>query len=431
MARSLTADDTFAFVTQGYDFGRHVWIRAQSRAARAVPLRLLFENALLVRGEAAVQLFYDESEMRRYGAMPAIVQETLFGHGSVHSLDGADHRHRKSTFLELAYDGDQVSRLLPHLEREWQVELDAWLAGGDRSAYDAAVGALGRAVMRWAGLPGTAAAKTRWAARLAQLVDGFGVPYSPEFLLAWCNRIWSDRHARLLIEAVREGALEAEPGTALFEWAWHRGLDDELLSSRLAGIELQNVLRPAIAVARFVAFAAKELHDRPEWRERIAAETAERGRLTEGPLASAFAQETRRTAPFVPMLPARAKVDVEFGGECAAAGDRLLLDILGTDTDEQSWERAGEFDPERFISIDDWEAITAFVPQGGGHPTTGHRCPGEKITIAGLAAAVAVISDPRLSIAHGGLEVNRRRLPTKPASGVRVRAGSAGTCPIH
>lgn len=431
MASSPISDDTLAILTKGYDFGRHIWRRARSTTARAVPLRLLFEDALLVRGEEAVMLFYDETRMRRHGAMPAVVQETLFGHGSVHSLDGADHRHRKATFLDIAYEENQVSRLLPHLEREWQVELGAWLAGGDRSAYDAAVGALGRAMMRWTGLPGTAAAKTRWAARLAQVVDGFGVPYSPEFLLAWRNRLWSDRHARRLIEAVREGTLDAARGTALHEWAWHSGPDGELLPARLAGIELQNVIRPAIAVSRFVAFAAKELHDRPKWRERIAAETAERGRLTEGPLASAFAQEIRRTAPFVPMLPARAKVDVEFDGLRVAAGDRVLLDILGTDIDEESWERAAEFDPERFVGLDDWEAITAFVPHGGGHPTTGHRCPGEKLAIAGLAAAVAVLSDPRLSIPQDGLEVNRRRLPTKPASGGRVRTASAGTCPIH
>ncbi|KAA6436261.1 cytochrome P450 [Agrococcus sediminis] len=435
MANAPTSDDTLAFVAKGYDFGAHIWRRARGAAARAVPLRLLGRPSLLVRGAEGVDLFYDEERMRRHGAMPAFVQETLFGHGSVHSLDGAAHRHRKATFLDVAYEDAQVERLLPHLEREWRAEVDAWVAGGDRSAYDAAVGALGRAIMRWAGLPGTAEAKTRWAAREAQIVDGFGVPYSPEFLLAALNRRWCDRHAEELIEAVRAGTIEAAEGTALHEWAWHRGPDGELLAARLAGVELQNVLRPTIAVARFVAFAAKELHDRPAWRERIAAETAERGRLTEGPLATAFAQEVRRTAPFVPMLPAEAIVDVELDGERLEAGGRVFIDILGTDTDERSWERADEFDPERFVGVDDFEAIAAFIPHGGGHPSTGHRCPGEKIAIAGLAAAIAALSDPRLSILGERLHVSRRRLPTKPASGGVVRAasaaGSRSRCPFH
>lgn len=81
---------------------------------------------------------------------------------------------------------------------------------------------------------------------------------------------------RNLIAAMRSGILDADEGTALYKWAWHRNHDGEQLPPQLAGIELQNSIRPMIAVARFVAFAAKELHDRPEWRMRIAAETAER-----------------------------------------------------------------------------------------------------------------------------------------------------------
>ncbi|WP_308797197.1 cytochrome P450 [Agromyces silvae] len=424
-------DDSISVLTRGYDFGAHIWRRVRD-GARSAPMGLLGHDAVFVRGAEGVALFYDERRIARHGAMPGLIQETLFGHGSVHSLDGDEHRHRKATFIDVAYEDAQVERLSPMLEREWQAELDEWLAGGDRSAYDAAVGALGRAIMRWAGLPGTAAAKTRWSARLAQIVDGFGAPYSPEYLLAYANRHWSDRHAERLIEAVRGGTLEAADGTALHEWAWHRDRDAELLPPRLAGIELQNSMRPMIAVARFVAFAAKELHDRPEWRARIAMEVRERGALVGGPLATAFAQEIRRTAPFVPMLPGRAIADVELDGQRVEVGGRVVLDVLGTNTDDRSWEHAGEFDPERFVGVDDYEALPAFVPHGGADVASGHRCPGEKLAIAGLAAAVSTLSDPRVTILGGGLHVNRRRLPTKPASGGRVRATDAPSrCPFH
>ncbi|WIB31567.1 cytochrome P450 [Curtobacterium sp. MCSS17_005] len=426
----MAIDDSLSLLTRGYGFGAHLWRRTRP-GARAVGFRLLGRPALLVRGAEGVGLFYDGDRTARHGAMPAIVQRTLFGVGSVHSLDGAEHHHRKATFVDVAYEDEQVRRLAPLLTHEWATERDAWLAGGTRSAYDAAVGAIGRAVMRWAGLPGTPAAKTRWAARLAQVVDGFGVPYSPEYLQAVLNRHWSDRHARRLVEAVRGGRLNPEPHTALYEWAWHRDPSGALLPARLAGIELQNSIRPAIAVARFVAFAAKELHDRPEWRERIAAESAAAevadGPRVDGPLAVAFAQEIRRTAPFVPMLPAWATTDVELDGQHLPAGGRVVLDITGTDTDEGSWDRAGEFDPSRFLGVDDSESITTFVPHGGADVATGHRCPGEKVAVAALAAAVSVLSDPRLTILDDGLQVNRHRLPTKPASGGEVR----GRCPFH
>jgi len=421
----MAIDDSLGLLTRGYGFGAHLWRRTRP-GARAVPFRLLGRRALLVRGREGVDLFYDGDRTARHGAMPAIVQRTLFGVGSVHSLDGAEHHHRKATFVDVAYEDDQVRRLTPLLEQEWRSELDAWVAGGGRSAYDAGVGAIGRAVMRWAGLPGTAAARTRWAGRLAQIVDGFGVPYSPEYLVAVLNRHWSDRHAARLVAAVRAGRLAPEPGTALHEWAWHRDPDGALLAPRLAGVELQNSFSPAIAVARFVAFAAKELHDHPEWRGRITAETAERGTLVGGPLAVAFAQEIRRTAPFVPMLPAWATADVELDGERLPAGGRVVLDLLGTDTDDRSWPDAERFDPSRFVGVEDYEALDTFVPHGGADVATGHRCPGEKVAIAALSAAVAALSDPRVGIADEGLEVDRRRLPTKPASGGTVRR-----CPFH
>ncbi|MDX2398866.1 cytochrome P450 [Microbacterium algeriense] len=428
---AVVHDDSPTLLTRGYDFGERIWRRVQP-GARSAPMRLLGDETAFVRGAEGVDLFYDESRIARHGAMPGIVQETLFGHGSVHSLDGDAHRHRKATFVEVAYEDAQVERLTPWLEREWAIERDDWLDGGTRSAYEAAVGALGRAIMGWAGLPGTPAAKTRWSARLAQIVDGFGVPYSPEYVAAAVNRLWSDRHAQRLIEAVRGGSLAAPEGTALALWAAHRAPDGELLPSRLAGIELQNSIRPMIAAARFVAFAAKELHDRPEWRARITAETEERGALVGGTLATMFAQEVRRTGLFVPMLPGRALVDIEIGDVRVPAGGRVVLDILGTNTDEQSWAHPHRFAPERFTDVDDYESVRTFIPQGGAEVATGHRCPGEKLVIAGLSGAIAVLSDPRLDILDKGLAVNRRRLPTKPASGGRVRASGSGRgCPFH
>lgn len=431
LSQSVTRDDSVSILTRGYGFGPRIWRRV-TQGARSAPMRLLGRDAVFVRGVEGVELFYDADRIVRAGAMPALVQATLFGHGSVHSLDGDEHRHRKATFTHVAYDDAKVARLSPRLEREWTSERDAWLHGGTRSAYDAAVGAFGRAIMGWAGLPGTPAAKTRWSQRLAQIVDGFGSPYSPVYLVAALNRAWSDRHAARLIEAVRDGSLDAGAGTALEMWAHHRGLDGELLSPRVAGVKLQNSLRPMIAVARFVAFAAKALHDRPDWRERIAAEATDLGALVGGPLAVMFAQEIRRTAPFVPMLPATALSDIEIDGQQVTAGGRVVLDILGTNTDDRSWARPQQFDPERFRDVDDFEAIPTFIPHGGADVHTGHRCPGEKLAIAGLSAAIAVLSDPELSIQDVGLAVNHRRLPTKPASGGQVRpAGAVKKCPIH
>ena len=137
------------------------------------------------------------------------------------------------------------------------------------------------------------------------------------------------------------------------------------------------------------------------------------------------------------MLPAEAIRDIELDGQRVDAGGKVFLDVLGTDLDDASWSTASTFDPERFVGVDDFESIEAFVPQGGGRPNTGHRCPGEKVTLSTLTSAIAALSDPRVAISGEGLEVSRRRMPTKPASGGRVRSASAerpatsGKCPFH
>lgn len=420
----VVMDDAPLLFVHGYDLGARIWSRVCD-GARGAPMRLLGHRAAFVRGAAGVRLFYDETRIARHGAMPRFVQETLFGHGSVHSLDGDAHHHRKASFVDVAYEDDQVERLRPLLEHEWQAQLDDWIAGGTRTAYDAAVVALGRAGMSWAGLPGTQVAHARWAQRLAQIVDGFGRPPTPDFARAVFNRVWSDRRAARLIDAVRAGALTPAPETALSTWAWHRSPDGSLLSPRVAGIELQNSIRPLIAVARFVAFAAKRLHEHPEQRRRIHAESAQRGRLVGGPLAVAFAQEVRRTSPFVPMLPGRALTPIDFDGQHVPAGGRVVIDILGTNHDAAAWTDAESFQPERFLDAPDYEAIDEFIPHGGADVRTGHRCPGEKLAIDALSAAIAALSDPRVKISSDGLSVDRRRLPTMPRSGACVHAASA------
>ena len=73
-----------------------------------------------------------------------------------------------------------------------------------------------------------------------------------------------------MIESVRAGQLtaSAKPDPfqqcALSHLPKHKNLDGTLLDPQIAAVELINVLRPTLAIGRYITFAALALHEHPE-----------------------------------------------------------------------------------------------------------------------------------------------------------------------
>jgi fatty-acid peroxygenase len=384
-----------------------------------VTVRLFGRPAVVVGGPEGVRLFYDASVMRRRGAMPQAVARPLFGGGAVHGLDGVAHRHRKAMFVDLLMDPGRVRSLLELADDLLVDALRGWRQRGGGVVYPTANEVYGRAVIRWAGIEVPRDVEARRADDLAVIVDGFATPGLP-YLAAWRRHVVCDRWAVRLVRETRSGVRTPPERSALARVAAHRGLDGQLLDTHTAGVELVNVLRPTVAVARFAAFGALALADNPEWRRRLADEVTERGSAVGGPLATAFAHEVRRVYPFVPLLAAVATRDTSFERCPIPAGRRVLLDVMATNHDPHEWPRADTFDPERFLGTGaEWS--DRFVPQGGGRPETGHRCPGELMAVGLLALTCA-----RLAEADGRLVRGQDtgwswgRVPALPRSGVVI-----------
>lgn len=414
----LIHENGLDLLLKGYAFADDLRARSDDpKAGSRVRLRLLGGDALLVRGEEGVRLFYDNGTMQREGALPKIVGGGLFGKGSVHGLDDEAHLNRKALFVSALMDPASIARLLEGSAREWTETIQVrWLSGGSWSVYDAAVEVYGRALLRWAGVETDHATATRVSRDEAAIVDGFAV-LGPAYVRTKLNRRRCDAWFAEHIRRARAGEVTTPAGSPLDLVLQHRELDGQPLSDHLAAVELQNAIRPGIAVCRFAAFAALAMHEHPQWRERIYAETQERGGTTDGPLAVAFAEEVRRYYPFVPLLPAVARHDLDVDGVRVAQGDRVLIDIYGTNRDERHWQAPHEFEPGRFLGTGEMFA-EYFVPQGGGRPETGHRCPGEAITVGLLAQTVAELSRLDARVARDGLDWSMRRLPTAPRNGV-------------
>jgi fatty-acid peroxygenase len=94
----------------------------------------------------------------------------------------------------------------------------------------------------------------------------------------------------------------------------------------------------------------------------------------------------------------------------------VLLDLYGQNHDAQLWGDPYPFRPGRFLGRD----IGAFelIPQGAGDPRSGHRCPGEQIVVAQLAALVVRLARLEYDVPEQDLTISLRRIPALPASRV-------------
>jgi len=410
IARDPVLDASPAFLRHGFEF---VSRRCERFGSDAFCTRLLGREVVCALGEEAARVFYGHRLTRR-DAVPRSAFSLLQDFGSVATLDGREHRHRKRLFLALA-GADDLARLRRLSDEEWLRAGERW-RGRDRVVLlRAAEELLCRVALAWSGIPLDDDGVRRRTRELSAMVDGAG-SFGARNLRAQLLRRRSERWARGVVRRIREGALDAPQGSAARVLAEHRDLQGRPLEPSVAAVELLDVLRPTVAVARFAVFAAVALHARPELRERL--------REDDG-LVEPFVQEVRRFYPFFPAIGGRVVEPFSWRGRDFRRGSWFLLDLYGTNRDARIWERPHEFRPERFRD----RAIGPYelVPQGGGEHETGHRCPGEWMTIELVASASRALARTLVyEVPPQDLAIRPSRLTPRPRSGFVLRPGGGG-----
>ncbi|MEV0003200.1 cytochrome P450 [Micromonospora sp. NPDC050980] len=405
MPSDRSPDSTVAFLREGYRF---VGARCDRFGTDVVQTRLLLEPTICLRGRDAAELFYDEERFVRRGAMPMRVQRTLTGVGGVQGLDLAAHRARKAMFMSIMTPA-AVRRLGQLFDDEWRAKIPAWAGQGPVVLYDEVGRMLTRAVCAWAGVPLPEADVRRRTAEMHAMIEGPAVP-GPKHWRGLLGRRRAERWAGALVDRVRAGTLPAPEGSALRVVAEHRDERGTPLPRRIAAVELLNVLRPTVAVDRYVVFAALALHDHPHWRDRV------RG---DDDATEQFVQEVRRYYPFFPVAAARVRRSFQWRGYAFPQGRRVLLDLYGTNHHPQLWPEPERFRPERFAGWRD--DPFGLIPQGGGDHHTGHRCAGEWVTIELMKRAVAALTGTMsYHVPPQDLALDLTRMPTLPPSGLIV-----------
>ena len=216
----------------------------------------MLRNVICMRGSPAAELFYASEKFTRVGAMPITILMLLQDFGSVQLLHGDAHRHRKAMFLDIGRPQAATS-LAASFIQEWTRALPRWKRTGRIVLFPEMEAMLTRCGSAWAGIPLSEEAARQRTREYSEMLAATG-SFGPRTLRALWLRQRTERWARDVIARARTGELSPPPDTALYKVAHHREVDGKRLSLKVAAVELLNVLRAIVAVARFIAFAAKD-----------------------------------------------------------------------------------------------------------------------------------------------------------------------------
>jgi fatty-acid peroxygenase len=371
-------DQTIGLLREGYEFFPN---RRRRYGSDVFEVRLLGRRTICLVGAEAARLLYDESRFERAGAMPRPVRATLVGNGGVQGMDDAAHRGRKTMIMNLTTHAGELPDLTASY---WREAMSRWR--GPVVLFDEAARVFARAACDWVGIPlpaGQVDARTR---DLVAMVDGFATA-GP--------RHWRARLARRRSEAWAAAGGSREP---------FHGLD-----AHTAAVELLNLVRPTVAVAWYVAFAAHALHQHPQWRDK----------LGDGEALGWFVDEVRRCYPFTPAVGARVREEFSWRGYRFPRGRLVVVDVPGTHRDPRVWTDPDRFDPGRFAGCEVGEF--EFLPQGGGDPWQGHRCAGEQVTVDILKVTLRLLLERGYEVPPQDLTIPLNRIPTRPRSGFVIQ----------
>jgi fatty-acid peroxygenase len=402
LPRERALDSTLALAAEGYTF---ISTRCRRHASDLFETRLTLRKVVCMTGEEASRTFYTPGRFTRVGAALPTSLALLQDYGSVQTLDGPAHGWRKRMFMSLMTP-EGIARLRSLVADCWQAAIARWARMDSVVLHHEVEEVLCRAVCAWAAVP-----LKEWEARqrtreFSAMIDGAG-SVGPRNWRGMLLRQRTERWMQGIVRKVRSGKLDAPDGSALHVVALHRDRDGGLLPAEIAAVEMLNVLRPTIAVALYVTFAALALHDHPECRQKVLSGDASYLEM--------FVQEVRRFYPFFPLVGGRVLDPFDWQGHHFSRGAWVLLDLYGTNHDPRAWEAPHEFRPERFR---DWDhSAFNFIPQGGGDYLTDHRCAGEWLTIEVMKEAVRLLTTSmRYDVPPQDLHVRLSRMPAVPNS---------------
>ena len=398
-------DSTLGILFNGYEY----FLKKFNKSGKKlIKTRLLLRKTIVMRGPEASKLFYDQSKFKRKGAVPERFKKTLFGKGGVQGLDNAAHIERKALFMNLMSQ-ESIGKLQGYFRDTLDVYLSDWEKRSRIILFGEMEKVLTQASCMWAGIPLQEDEITLRAKQLSRMIDGSGAIGIRHYRGRWARKkteIWIEE----LVKAERRQCGNAQTqvhDSILRKFSLYRNSQDMLLDQSVVAVELLNLIRPIVAIARYIIFLTQALHENPKYPDLLE---------KSGPnLKLAFVQEVRRFYPFFPYAAAVVKKSFFWDKTYFEEGRRVLLDLYATNRDPEIWQAPSDFKPERFR---DWNGSPHdFIPQGGGDHYINHRCAGEWITINIMTDTLDfLLNKMEYNLPPQNLTIDMARIPALPKS---------------
>ena len=368
------------------------------------------QDVVCMRGRDAARMFYGEEHFTRNGAIPSSTLRLLQDEGSVQLLDGDEHRHRKAMFMSMMTN-ENIADLCRLVEEHWLGKLNDWGRRDEIVFFDEIRSVLTLAACEWIGLPTSDERFEETVDGIVSMLENAG-SFGPANWHATSKRRKTEGWIARIVEAIRAGELVLPGRCPASIVCFHRGKQGEQLTVDEATVEIVNLLRPIVAIGRYVVFIVHALEENPE--------TFDRSFLDEEQGREAFVEEVRRYYPFFPMIGGKALETFEWNGHRFDKGQWVILDIYGSNHDRRSFENPERFDPTRFLDgrSDDF----GLIAQGGGQTDLTHRCPGERMTIEVMKTAIDILTTKMsYEMPKQDLTIDLSQMPASPPSGVKMR----------
>ena len=396
-------DNTFKLLKEGYLFIKN---RGDKLHSDFFETRVLGKKAICLVGEEGSRLFYNPELFIRKGAAPKRVQKTLLGVNAIQGTDGEKHLNRKELFLTLLMNPQRIDDLAKIFSVKLSSAASQWEEAHTIVIFEEMKNIICSSAFQWIGLPLKDEEIKDKAQEFIDMIYAFG-SVGPNYWKGKKARCRQELFLQKIIKKVRLGELKCKSNSPLYVVSTYKEEGEEL-SENMAAIELINIIRPIVAISTFITFSCLAIYEYPASKREL--------KMKNQDYYQYFVQEVRRFYPFAPFVGAKAKKDFIYRGQNITEGTLVLLDIYGTNHDQKIWNNPYEFNPLRFK--DKTRSLYTFIPQGGGEYLTGHRCPGEAITLEMMKVFLDFfINKIEYRLPKQNLSYNLHKIPTLPESG--------------